>query len=112
MAYTEFNLISNCAAASDGGSLWLSLSGAGGEVGFTLVRSIASRNTPVYGSVISENGLLSPEDVKHLCRRLNELQHSMPMCSDLVRGFVEAALERAAQPVVQAVGPANDRSAF
>ncbi len=97
MIYREFTEVADCAAAADGGSLAVSLTGPGGKAGFVLVRSIASRGTPLFGRVRSDAGeLLSPADTQQLCLRLGELRSSSLSCASLVAEFVRVASFHAA----------------
>ena len=97
MIYREFTEVADCAAASDGGSLAVSLTGPGGTAGFVLVRSIASRGTPLFGRVRSDAGeLLSAAETRQLCLRLGELQSSSSPCATLIAEFVRVASSHAA----------------
>ena len=92
MKYDEFTEVSNCAAASDGGSLWIELAGTNSLASFVLIRSLASRGTPEYGSVVSEAGqTLSQNDVAALCARLATLLTNHSSCDGLAREFVQGA---------------------
>lgn len=77
----------NCAAASDGGSLWLQLSVDGQIKDYGLNRSIASRGTAEYGSVSGEQGPLSKDDLSELVLMLDVPQQGM--CAGLVEEFVQ-----------------------
>lgn len=97
MIYSEFIQVSDCAAAADGGSLAVILDGPRGKASFLLVRSIASRGTPLFGRVRSEAGeLLSAANTRQLCLRLGELRSSSLPCESLVAKFVQIALHHAA----------------
>ncbi len=76
----------NCAAASDGGSLWLQLSIDGQIKDYGLDRSLASRGTARYGSVSGERGPLSKEEISELVLMLDVPQQGM--CAGLVEEFV------------------------
>ena len=96
MIYREFTEVTDCAAAADGGSLWVGLVGPSGKAGFVLIRSIPSRGTPQFGRVRSDAGeLLSPADTQQLCLRLSELQSSSLPCASLVAEFVRVASSHA-----------------
>lgn len=84
----------DCAAAADGGSLWIQLSIGGRIRNYALNRSIASRGTPQYGEVSSEHGTLSKEEVSQLLLMLDMPQHGM--CAGLVEEFVQF-LKKSAQ---------------
>lgn len=93
MNYDEFTKVSDCAIASDGGSLCIELAGSNGSASFVLVQSISSRGTKAYGAVLQESGEpLAHDDVVALCARLACLQGNSTCCADLVREFVDAAL--------------------
>jgi hypothetical protein len=97
MIANNFTEVTGCAAAGDGGSLWVELAGPDGKAGFVIVRSIAARGTPMFGRVRSdEGGSLSADDTRQLCQRLSELRQSSPSCNDLVAEFVQTALAHAA----------------
>jgi len=92
MTFIKYTEVSGCAIASDGGSLAVQLTGAEGEAGFTLERSIASRGTSLFGKVSSNDGQsLTADETHQLCHRLRELQDSMPPCSELVEEFIHVA---------------------
>jgi hypothetical protein len=98
MNYAGFVEVADCAAAADGGSLWLSLRGPDGEAGFVLVRSLATRGTPDYDRIRGSGGaMLAPDEVRRLCVRLRELAATLPPCCGLVEAFA-AAEAQAARP--------------
>ncbi|WP_054312624.1 hypothetical protein [Mesorhizobium sp. 1M-11] len=77
----------DCAAAADGGSLWVQLSVGGQIKNYTLNRSIASRGTPQYGEVSSEHGPLSKQELHDLVLVLDVPQRGM--YAGLVEEFVQ-----------------------
>lgn len=90
--------VADCAAAADGGSLWVSLRGPDGEAGFVLVRSLATRGTADHDRIRGAGGaMLTPDEVHALCARLRELAATMPPCCGLVEAFA-AAEAQAARP--------------
>lgn len=80
-------IVVDCAAASDGGSLWLQLSIDGQVKDYGLNRSLASRGTAQYGSVSGEHGPLSGEERSKLLLMLDVPQ--LGMCAGLVEEFVQ-----------------------
>ncbi|MFE0016263.1 hypothetical protein ACFWXH_15540 [Mesorhizobium sp. NPDC059054] len=77
----------DCAAAADGGSLWVQLSIGDQIRNYTLNRSIASRGTAQYGQVSSEHGPLSKQELRDLLLVLDVPQQGM--CAGLVEEFVQ-----------------------
>lgn len=80
-------IVVDCAAAADGGSLWVQLSVGGQRRNYTLNRSIASRGTPQYGEVSSEHGPLSKEELRELLLVLDVPRQGM--CAGLVEEFAQ-----------------------
>lgn len=80
-------IVVNCAAAADGGSLWLQLSVGGQIKNYGLDRSIVSRGTARYGAVNGEHGTLSKEEISELLLMLDVPQQGM--CAGLVAEFVQ-----------------------
>ena len=92
MIYIKHTEVSNCAIATDGGSLAVRLRGPEGEASFSLDRSITSRGTTLFGMVRSSDGqFLTADETHQLCHRLRELQDTMPPCSELVEDFIRVA---------------------
>lgn len=77
----------DCAAAADGGSLWIQLSIGGQVKNYTLNRSIASRGTAQYGQVSSQHGPLSKQELRDLLLVLDVPRQGM--CAGLVEEFVQ-----------------------
>jgi len=103
-AYTA---ISNCAAAGDGGSLWVELSTLTGTESFMLIRSIVSQGTPAYGSVVDRDGhTLSDTEMASLYAQLVRLNDPLSPCGGLVSEFANAV-----QQVAQADMPASGEPA-
>lgn len=98
MNYAGFVEVADCAAAADGGSLWVSLRGPDGEAGFVLVRSLATRGTRDHDRIRGPDGaMLASDEVRALCARLRELAATRPPCCGLVEAFA-AAEAQAARP--------------
>lgn len=79
-------IVVDCAAAADGGSLWLQLSVGGQIRNYGLNRSLASRGTDQYGQISGEHGPLSKEELSQLLLALDVPQQGM--CAPLVEEFV------------------------
>lgn len=80
-------IVVDCAAAADGGSLWIQLSIGDQIRNYTLNRSIASRGTAQYGQVSSEHGPLSKQELRDLLLILDVPQRGM--CAGLVEEFAQ-----------------------
>lgn len=89
MEDTEPNhgIVVDCAAASDGGSLFLQLPVGGRTLNFVLNRSIASRGTTHYDEIRGEQGPLSKEELHDLMREIDRPQDGP--CVEVVREFVK-----------------------
>lgn len=81
-------VVTNCAVAPDGGSLWLELSMDGQAQGYSLQRSLASRGTPRYDEISGEDGRLTKDQLQNLQSTLEDvLTHGM--CAGIVQEFLK-----------------------
>lgn len=81
-------VVVNCAAASDGGSLWLQLSVEGQAKGYGLHRSTASRGTSRYEEISGEYGPLTKGELRDLLSMLDTIvEHGT--CAGIVHEFVK-----------------------
>lgn len=87
MTDTSPAIVVDCAAAADGGSLWLQLSIGGQIRNYGLDRSLASRGTDRYGQISGERGRLSREELSELLLVLDVPRQGI--CAPLVEEFVQ-----------------------
>lgn len=81
-------VVINCAAASDGGSLWLQLSVGGQARGYSLYRSLAARGTPRYDEISGEDGLLKKDQLQGLLSTLEDVRE-YGTCAGVIDEFVK-----------------------
>ncbi|KVD40877.1 hypothetical protein WS61_02065 [Burkholderia sp. ABCPW 11] len=81
-------IVTDGAAAADGGSLWIRISVDGAARDYSLDRALASRGTPRYDSIRGAHGMLSSEERREL-RGLLERIADPAMWAGIVGTFIE-----------------------
>ncbi|WP_027781927.1 MULTISPECIES: hypothetical protein [Burkholderia] len=81
-------IVTDGAAAADGGSLWIRISVDGAARDYSLDRALASRGTPRYDSIRGEHGLLSNAERREL-RVLLERIADPAMWAGIVGTFIQ-----------------------
>ncbi|AOI74890.1 hypothetical protein WS54_00605 [Burkholderia sp. NRF60-BP8] len=81
-------IVTDGAAAADGGSLWIRISVDGAARDYSLDRALASRGTPRYDSIRGAHGVLSNEERQEL-RVLLERIADPGMWAGIVGAFIQ-----------------------
>ena len=81
-------IVTDGAAAADGGSLWIRISVDGEARDYSLDRALASRGTPRYDSIRGAHGVLSERERREL-RGLLERIADPAMWAGIVDTFIQ-----------------------
>ncbi|MDN7877207.1 hypothetical protein [Burkholderia aenigmatica] len=85
-------VVTDGAAATDGGSLWIRIAVNGQAHNYLLDRALASRGTPRYNTISGAHGPLSKAERKILLALLRRLADPA-MCAGIVGTFVQVLQE-------------------
>ena len=103
-------IVTDGAAAADGGSLWIRIAVNGNASNYSLNRSLAARGTPRYNTISGEHGPLSKGERKELLALLRSIADGRAGAAGVRRGVNDTAPARRAGRVQKSLRILRSRS--